>query len=209
MAQNTTGRASAPNRTPLLLQRLIADCFDLALIFLLFLLLTALLLKTPLANAYYAHEAKAAALVHAGEDAADSYQNERFAANLHSYLLKSTACLAAEAAVLLAVPLCRRDRATPGKMMCALMPFGEKRQSRASRSQIVLRFLFVFFLDSLLLYLVTGVASFPLVALLRLTELLLNRNRQKTLCDWITGIRIIEKPSYDGLSEIVPRRVKS
>ena len=209
MEQNVRDRASASNRPPLLLQRLIADGFDLALIFMLFLLLTALLLKTPLASAYHAHEASAASIAQAGQEAADDYLSERFAANLHSYLLKAAACLVAESVVLLAVPLCRRDRATPGKMMCALMPFGEKRQNRASRSQIVLRFLFVFFLDSLLLYLITGVASFPLVALLRLTELLLNRKTQKTLCDWITGIRIIEKPSYDGLSQIVPRRVKS
>ena len=209
MEPNVRGRAPASNRPPLLLLRLIADGFDLALIFVLFLLLTALLLKTPLASAYHAHAASAAAIAQAGQEAAESYLSERFAANLHSYLLKSAACLAAESAVLLLVPLCRRDRATPGKAMCALMPFGEKRQSRASRSQIVLRFLFVFVLDSLLLYLVTGIASFPLVALLRLTELLLNRKTQKTLCDWITGIRIIEKSSYDGLSEIVPRRVKS
>ena len=88
------------------------------------------------------------------------------------------------------------------------MPFHEKRQSRAAPLQITARFLFVFFVDSLGLYLITGIASFLLVALLRLTELLLNPKKQKTLCDWITGVRIIEKPSYDGLSEIAPRRVK-
>ena len=79
------------------------------------------------------------------------------------------------------------------------MPFNEKRQSRITWVQILYRFLFVFLIDSLVLYLVTGILTFLLVPLLRLTEMLLNK-KNKTLCDYVTGVTMIEQLSYDGIN---------
>ena len=45
----------APNSRPYLLKRIAADGFDTVLIFALFMLFTALLLKTPAADTYHAH----------------------------------------------------------------------------------------------------------------------------------------------------------
>ncbi len=45
----------------------------------------------------------------------------------------------------------------------------------------------------------TGTLTFLLVAVIRLTEMLLNR-KNKTLCDFLTGIMIIETMSYDGIN---------
>lgn len=206
-----------PNARPYLLKRLVADGFDTVLIFLLYLLLFSLLLRTPLAAAYRTHFAQAQqmaaetaealgndpAAVGAALSGDTAYRDELLAANLHGYLLKGGACLAAELLVLLALPLASRYRATPGKRMTGLMPFHESRQSRATKAQILYRFLFVFLFDSLGLYLLTGGdVTFLLVPVLRLTELLLSGKQQKTLCDWITGIRIIEKLSYQGIHSI-------
>ena len=44
-----------PNSKPYLLKRLISDGFDTVLIFLLFMLLSALIFQTPLANTYNSH----------------------------------------------------------------------------------------------------------------------------------------------------------
>ena len=203
-----------PNSKPYLLKRLVADGFDTAVLFALFLVLTALILRTPLADTYHSHfqrykaiEAETAAAL--GNDAAAvsealgrdyAYQNELFAANLHGYLLKAGACLVAEALLLLAFPLLNKTRSTPGKLMTGIMPFNERRQSRATVWQILFRFLFIFLIDSLVFYLYTGILTFLLVPLLRLTELLVSRKKNKTICDYMTGVMMIEKLSYDGIN---------
>lgn len=215
MRVNVNGRQVElePNSKPYLLKRLAADGADVFLVFALFLLLTMLILRTPLADTYHGHferyqaieESTAAALENDAEAIGralsqnDEYLNERFAANLHGYLLKAAAGFLAELLILLAVPLLNRYRATPGKLMTGIMPFNERRQSRATVWQVVSRFLFVFLIDSLALYLYTGILTFLLVPLLRLTELLLSSKKNKTVCDYVTGIMVIEKLSYDGI----------
>ena len=113
--------------------------------------------------------------------------------------MKALACLIAEVLLFLLVPLVSRDRATAGKLLTGLLVFNEPRQTRARWYQAVYRFVFVLLIDSLALYLFTGILTFLLVPVLRLVELLLNR-KNKTLCDLITGTMIIEKLSYDGLN---------
>lgn len=201
------------NSKPYLLKRLIADGFDTVLIFGLFLLFTALLMRTPLADTYHAHYTRYTAIeaetVEAyGDDAAAisdalngnrEYRDERFAAELHSYTLKAAAGFLATLPVLLAVPFLNRDRATPGKLMTGIMPFHERRQRRAVWYQILFRFLFVFLIDCLGLYLLTGIWTFLLVPVLRLIEILCSR-KDKTFCDMMTGIMVIEKLSYNGIN---------
>ena len=201
------------NSRPFLAKRLLADGFDTVLIFLLYLLLTSLILKTPLAGTYHLHADRAdaivketaltlqndAAAVTAALNADAEYRDEIFAAHLHGYLLKGLAVLLAEAVILLAIPLSNRNKATPGKLLTGIMPFSEKRQARAKWYQILYRFLFVFLLDSMALYLLTGTMTFLLVPVLRLIEMLLNR-KNKTICDSVTGIMIIENLSYDGIN---------
>ena len=203
-----------PNSRPYLLKRIIADGFDTVLIFVLFLAFFWLLLESPLSEKYKAHEERSRAIAletaaAVGNDAEalsealnanTEYRDELLAANLRRYLLEAAACFTAEALVLLAFPLSGKYRTTPGKRMTGVMPFNEKRRSRATWPQIVYRFLFVFLIDSLALYLYTGILTFLLVPVLRLTEMLLNGKDHKTVCDFVTGIKIIEKLSYDGIN---------
>ncbi len=201
-----------PNSKPWLVKRLLADGLDVVLILALFLLLNALLLKTPASNTYLAHfersrqieaetvkklegDAKAIGAALSGND---EYQNERFAAELHGYLLHAAACLGAELLVLLLVPLLNRWRATPGKLLTGTAVFLESRQTLARPRHVLGRFLIVFLFDSLFLYLFTGIYTFLLVPVLRLTVLLFNR-KNKTLCDYATRTMVIEKCSYQGI----------
>ena len=202
-----------PNSRPFLLKRLVADGFDTVLIFGLYLAFTFLILRTPLADTYHLHVNTADAMVKEAAEkyqgdaeaiaaelnGSETYRNEALAANLHGYLLKALAIFAAEGILLLAVPLLNRERMTAGKRLAGVMPFNERRQSLARGIQIFNRFLFVFLLDSLALYLLTGTMTFLLVPVIRLTEMLLNR-KNKTVCDFLTGIMIIEKLSYDGIN---------
>ena len=202
-----------PNSRPYLLKRILADGFDTVLIFALFMLFAMLILKTPLADTYHMHYDAAKTILERtakaygnDQEAVSSalredhvYRDEMFAANLHSYLLKALSGLAAEALILLLVPFLNRNRCTPGKLMTGVMPFNELRQSRVVWYQILYRFLFVFLIDSLAFYLFTGILTFLLIPVLRLTEMLFSK-KHKTLCDLITGVMIIEKLSYDGIN---------
>lgn len=200
------------NSKPYLLKRLIADGFDTVLIFGLFLLFTALMMQSALAANYNSHYERFTAIeketveacggnaetAAAALSADREYLDERFAASFNSYVLKAAAAFPACALVLLAVPLVNRQRATPGKLMTGVMPFNEKRRRSALWYQILLRFLFVYFIDGLGLYLFTGIWTFVLVPVLRLIEILCSK-KDKAVCDAITGIMIIEKLSYSGI----------
>ena len=65
--------------------------------------------------------------------------------------------------------------------------------------QALFRFLFVLLIDSLGLYLITGILTFLLVPVLRLTQMLLNK-KNKTICDFLTGVTMIDALSYDGVN---------
>ena len=71
---------------------------------------------------------------------------------------------------------------------------------RASRLTVFFRFLFIFLIDGAFFYLFTGVYTFLLVPVLRLTEMLFNK-KNKTICDALTGVMIIEKLSYNGIDK--------
>lgn len=201
-----------PNSRPYLLKRLVADGFDIALIFMVFTVLTMLLVRTPLAARYQANAAERKAmeeqaLAESGEDETGEtkavvldprYEEVRFAERLHLYLLQAISAGITEGVLLLLIPLLRKDRATLGKMLTGIMPFHERKRSRIKWYQILYRFLFVLAIDSLLIYLNMEVWTFLLVPVLRLIEMLLNKNN-KTILDFITGVLIIEKKSYDGL----------
>lgn len=201
------------NSKPYLIKRLIADGFDTVLIFGLFMLFMALIMRSPLANVYNEHyerysRIEAETQAACGGDAVKitealnangEYLDERFSAELHGYVLKALTGLLALTPILLIVPLASKDRATPGKLMTGIMPFHERRQRRALWYQIVTRFLFVFLIDGLVLYLFTGIWTFVLVPVLRLIEILCSK-KDKTVCDMITGIMMIEKLSYSGIN---------
>ncbi|MBO4887916.1 MAG: RDD family protein [Firmicutes bacterium] len=202
----------SPNSKPYLLKRMVADGFDILLIFGLFMLFTMILLRTPIAKTYQTHFDAAQAIqketVEAFGNDADAvtqalssnmeYQNELFTANIYSYVMKALAALLAEIPVLLIVPYLNKNRSTPGKLMTGIMLFSERRNSRARWYQIFYRFLFVFLIDSLGLYLFTGILTFLMVPVVRLMEMLLNK-KNKTICDFVTGIMVIEKLSYNGI----------
>jgi len=203
-----------PNSKPYLLKRIISDGFDTVAVLLLFLAISAIVFSTPLASGYNTHyrncvKVRESAAEQFGEDARainESLQNnayyrdEYFAANLHSYLLKLLSGFLAEAVVLLAVPLLSRSRGTPGKLLTKIMPFCEKKQTRASRLTVLGRFVFIFIIDSAFIYLFAGIYTFLLVPVIRLIEMLLNK-KNKTICDALTGIMIIEQISYDGVDK--------
>ncbi len=202
-----------PNSKPILVKRMVSDGFDMIIIFGLFMLFTMLIMKMPIASEYHAHfdaytSIEKSVIEEYQNDAAkisevlnghSVYQYELLAANLHGYILKAIACFAAELLILLVFPLLNKEKQTPGKRMTGLLAFNERRHCKITWYQVLFRFLFILVIDSLVLFLWTGTLTFLLVAVLRLIEILLNR-KNKTICDLLTGVMIIEKLSYDGIN---------
>ena len=132
-----------PNSKPYLIKQIIADGFDALVLFGLFMVFVVWILKTPLADTYQAHYERVKAIEEdtkaaCGGDAeaiskalgeSAEYRDERFAASLHSYLMKAAAALLGEIILFLIVPLITRYRQTPGKLMTGIMPFSKRSQT--------------------------------------------------------------------------------
>ncbi|MBR0137269.1 MAG: RDD family protein [Erysipelotrichaceae bacterium] len=201
-----------PNSSPYLLKRMIADGFDIVTLFFLFMLVTWLIMKTPLASTYNMHAETCRGIqnrvleqvnndLYAAREILSNdqqYADELFAANLHGFILKMISCLIAEAVLFLIIPLSNKAGATCGRLMTGIMLFNEQRQSLASKLRIFARFIFIFLFESVSLYIWTGIYTFMLVPVLRFIVMMLNK-KHKTVCDLLTGTTMIEKLSYRPL----------
>ena len=197
------------NSKPILLKRFIADGFDIVSLFLLFILLNILLSATPLFNNYYKHVENYKAievetLDKYGADKLDEmlaenevYQNEKFTATLHSYLIRMGIGLVSELILFLIIPLINKDGLTIGKKLCGVMLFDEYRQSKINKKQVCARFLFIV-LASGFIYPWTGIYSFLLFPVLRFIILMLNK-KNKSLTDYLSRSMYIEKLSYSSI----------
>ena len=200
----------------LTVRRLIAGGFDTVSLFLLFMLLVFLLNLTPLSRTARGHlercrEIQQRASEELGGDAEavrqalsrdTEYREELFAAQLHNYLLQAAACAAAEGILFLAVPLANSSRATFGMLLTGTGVFDPSGWTWAPPWKIIMRFLFILFLDSLLLYPWTGTLTFLLVPVLRIIQLMLGK-KGKTIIDHLTGTEIAETAERDtaGITE--------
>ena len=198
------------NTKPILIKRFICDGFDLMSLYLLFMLLMFMIMNTSLAETYNRHlvnylkieyQVKENA-VNADEvsemlNSNQEYQDELFSANLHSFILKALALFIGETILYLLIPMLNKDYLTLGKILTGLMLFNESRQTKASRLQVVLRYVFMY-LVSISLYPWTGIYTFVLIAVIRLIVIMLNE-KDKTLCDYVSQTMLIDKESYSSI----------
>ena len=201
-----------PNSKPVFLKRCISTGFDIVSLFVVFMVMTYMIMQTPLAGEYNRHVDSYKAierevLESCGNDldkarerlsGNEAYSDELFAANLHGYLLKALSAGIGEAVLFLIIPLCNKTRGTIGRLLTDIAVFDESRQSYARWYQIAGRFAFIFVFESMTLYLWTGILTFLLVPVLRLITVMLNR-KDKTLCDYMTFTMLIEKLSYSSI----------
>ena len=198
------------NTKPMLIKRFISDGFDLMSLYLLFMLLMFMIMNTPLAETYNRHLSNYLKIeyqmkenaVNADEvsemlNSNQEYQDELFSANLHSFILKALALFIGETILYLLIPMLNKDYLTLGKILTGLMLFNESRQTKASRLQVVLRYVFMY-LVSISLYPWTGIYTFVLIAVIRLIVIMLNE-KNKTLCDYVSQTMLIDRESYSSI----------
>ena len=198
------------NTKPLLIKRFISDGFDLMSLYMLFILLMLMIMNTSLADTYNKHLANYLKIEYQVIDKAvdadevsemlnsnQEYQDELFSANLHSFILKALALFIGETILYLLIPMTNMNYLTLGKILSGLMLFNESRQTKASRLQVVLRYVFMY-LVSVSLYPWTGIYTFALIAVIRLIVIMLN-DKDKTLCDYVSQTMLIDKESYSSI----------
>ena len=197
------------NSKPIFLKRFAADGFDIMSLFLLFLLLNALLSNTALFATYNSHVENYRRIeqeVLRNNDAEavneilqnnEEYQDELFAATLHSCLIRILIGLVGELVLYLIIPLADKDGLTLGKRLSGVMLFDEARQSKARKLQLAARFVFIASVSGSM-YFWMGIYSFLLYPLLRFIVVILNR-KNRSLCDFITSTMMIDKSSYSSI----------
>ncbi len=200
------------NSKPYLLKRMISDGFDIVTLFIAFVLLSNLISASPLGETFRSHLKTCsdiqkqiselypgnAEAIREALSASEVYRNELFAVELHGFLLKVLAGFIGEAVLFLAIPLLSVKRTTLGKKMTETSLFSERSQGRASRFQVFYRFMFTFMIESVLAYPWTGLYTFLLIPVIRITVMMLNRNN-KTICDYVTSTMVIEDMSFAEL----------
>ena len=198
------------NEKPLLLKRLISDGFDMMCIFLIFMLFSFILLKTPMADKHNNYQEKCLIIEKEVLNQADNdlnlasellssnqeYKELVFTRNLYAYLIKVLAIFIAEIIILLFIPLFNKNL-TIGKSLTGILLFNESSQILVNKLQILFRFIFIF-IETIILYLWTGIYTFLLMFILRLIAVLLN-NKNKSICDYISMVMYIEKLSYKSI----------
>lgn len=198
------------NTKPMLIKRFISDGFDLMSLFLLFVLTMFIIMNTSLADTYNRHRENYLKIemevIAQNQDTTvvsealknnKEYQDETFSANLYSFILKALALFISETILYLLVPMLNKNYLTLGKIFTELMLFNESRQTKASRLQVVLRYVFMY-LVSISLYPWTGIYTFVLIAVIRLIVIMLNE-KDKTLCDYVSQTMLIDKESYSSI----------
>ncbi len=197
------------NSKPIFLKRVAADGFDIASLFVLFMLLNILLSNTALFATYRRHvenyqrieqevlRDNDAQEVNKVLQSDEEYQSEVFAALLHSCLVRMLIGFIGEVLLYLIIPLANKDGLTVGKILAGVMLFDETRQSKALKKQIFARFVIIV-LASAALYPWTGIYTFLLYPVLRFIFLITNK-KKKSLCDYLTRTMYIDRLSYSSI----------
>lgn len=243
-----------PNSKPYLLKRIVADLFDIGVLFLVWFSINLGFFNSKLANTYnnyvqvqskikdeamldsgygeirYIEEGdstngyivykdelnnkeyivvkKSAPSVDETQKYAETINNSQaykdavFGANIHRYVISGFACFISEIAFFLVVPLLNKKRATFGQMLMGISLFSLRFEKYAKWYHILIRFLWLFIFESCLLYLISGIYTFLLVPVIDLIVMLLSKNTNRVLRDYISKTMLIENKSYLPINEI-------
>lgn len=128
----------------------------------------------------------------------NNYQETKFAAALHQYLISALSGAISEVVLFLVIPLCNKKRATGGQLLTGISLLSLSRQTYAKWYQVLARFLLILIIESCILYLWTGIYTFFLIPVLDIVIMLINK-KNRSLRDYLTGTMLIEDKSYSSI----------
>ena len=124
-----------------------------------------------------------------------TYKNLSFDYRLVIYGINMLSCFIAETIVLLIVPLINKGRATPGKLLGGEILINAKYEAPAKWYQVVGRFSWEYIIETALLFLFLDIYAL-LVAPLIIFIITLFNKKGRTIHDFISVTRVIDKRSY-------------
>ena len=130
------------------------------------------------------------------------YKNYTFNARLIEFGIISISMTIGEVVFLLGIPLLNKRRATLGKLAAGTMVINNKYEVAAKWYQMLGRFFWILIFESLLplLFISNAILTPIIVGALMFLVTLFNKNR-RTLHDFITVTRVIDKKSYIKLAD--------
>ena len=130
------------------------------------------------------------------------YKNYTFNARLIEFGIISISMTIAEAVFLLGIPLLNKRRATLGKLAAGTMVIHNRFEVAAKWYQMLGRFFWILIFESLLplLFISNAIITPLVVGTLMFIITLFNKNR-RTLHDYITVTRVIDKRTFVKLSD--------
>ncbi len=237
-----------PNSKPYLLKRIVADLFDVGVLFFVWFMLNLGFFNSGMANTYNMHittqtKIKDSAMLTSGYgemkyvdddtstqgyiiyteentnkeyivvkksepteeekkqyssimNSSQAYKDAVFGASVHRYVISGFSCLLSEGIFFLLVPLVNKKRATCGQLLMGISLYSIRYQKYARWYHVLFRFLFIYFIESLLIYLICGIYTFMLIPVLSLIIMLISKNTNRVIRDYITGTMLIENKSY-------------
>ena len=124
-----------------------------------------------------------------------TYSNLSFDYRLVIYGINMLSCFIAETIVLLIGPLINKGRATPGKLLGGEMLINSKYDKPAKWYQVVGRFAWEYLIETALLFLFLDIYVL-LVAPVLIFAITLFNKKGRTIHDFISVTRVIDKRSY-------------
>ena len=129
------------------------------------------------------------------------YQSHYLTYRLHYYGLTMLAVGVSEIVLVLVIPLTNKRRATLGRFV-AMTTLIDRKEVKAKWWQILIRFLFVLLVETALpLFYLSEFGAFIIVALINLFVTLISRKSDRTLRDYVSLTRIIDKNSFKPINE--------
>lgn len=131
-------------------------------------------------------------------NSSDHFRDAKFSMNLHGYLCNVFAAAIVETVYFLVVPLVNHKRATPGQLLFKISLYCFGYEEYAHWYHVLFRFLFIFFIESLIPYIWLGMYTPIAVCVVNFIVVILSK-KYRTLRDFVTRTMLIEDASYDPL----------
>ena len=130
----------------------------------------------------------------------EEYPSLKFYYQLNNYGILFVSGFISEAIFFFAIPMFNKRRATVGQLLCKLQLISIKRIDKAAWYQLLGRLFFIFFIESVIPYLIIGAWTMLAIPVATLVIRYFNKDN-RSLYDFVTFSKLIESQTFVPLIE--------
>lgn len=125
------------------------------------------------------------------------YNDAIFYLSLHSFVGTAVACgFVTELIFMFIIPIIKNNGRTLGMMVYGIRMINPKYQGKPKWYQYLGRFLFMFAIESVIPYFLLSQFTVIVVPIILLIVMLIDKKKNRTLHDFVSGIMVIEKTTF-------------